>query len=158
MIRSVVTTGRKALLLVPFVSVAAEKVDSLHSLLAPARCQVRGFYSGGSELSAFASTDIAVCTFERANSLLNYCAESEPALCGAIGVIVCDEVHMISDPHRGARACLPEGCLLVLLMILLGSRAHCRACADQDEAPPALQLHPGPPLACLSIHELVVCR
>ena len=101
MIRRVVNTGQKALLLVPFVSMATEKVESLSALLAPIQCNVRGFHSGGADVGQFASTDIAVCTFERANSLLNFCVESEPALCAAIGIIVCDEVHMVSDAHRG---------------------------------------------------------
>ena len=62
--------------------------------------QVRGFHSGGCELSQFESTDIAVCTFERANSLINYCVETEPWLGAMIGILVCDEVRLsnCADP------------------------------------------------------------
>ena len=41
--------------------------------------------------------DLLVCTFERANAVLNRQLDSAEGL-GAIGALVIDEVHMLSDP------------------------------------------------------------
>lgn len=45
--------------------------------------------------------DVAVCTIEKANSIVNKLLEQKKIDC--IGCIVVDEVHQISDPSRGYR-------------------------------------------------------
>ena len=47
----------------------------------------------------FDSVDIAVCTIEKANGLVNRLMESGQL--PLVGVIVVDEIHLIGDPSRG---------------------------------------------------------
>ena len=47
----------------------------------------------------FDSVDIAVCTIEKANGLVNRLMESGQL--HLVGVIVVDEIHLIGDPSRG---------------------------------------------------------
>ena len=47
----------------------------------------------------FATTDIAICTIEKANSLVNRLMEEKKV--SSLGVVVVDEMHMIGDGHRG---------------------------------------------------------
>lgn len=47
----------------------------------------------------FASVDVAVCTIEKANSLLNRLMEDKKV--SSLGIVVVDEMHLIGDSHRG---------------------------------------------------------
>jgi DNA polymerase theta len=101
--------GQKAILVFPSVAIASEKLRRFTRLF-PAH-RVRPFYHGlGHELP---DGDIGVTTFERANILL--CAAAEGKYLADIGLIVIDEVHMLSDNSRG---CVVEA--LILKAILLG--------------------------------------
>lgn len=46
-----------------------------------------------------ARTDVAVCTIEKANSLVNRMLEE--GTLDALGCIVVDELHLLGDPSRG---------------------------------------------------------
>lgn len=113
----------KALLVLPYVALVQEKVRWLRNLVngisresitGPItetqrkfwrKCidedtvRVVGFFGGSKIKPTWADFDIAVCTMEKANALVN----------GAIGdgtiaklkVVVLDELHMIDDDHRG---------------------------------------------------------
>ena len=58
-----------------------------------------GFIGNYSPHGGFANIDIAVCTIEKANSLLN--RQIDEDLIFDLGVIVVDELHMVNDSSRG---------------------------------------------------------
>ncbi|XP_031490148.1 helicase and polymerase-containing protein TEBICHI isoform X2 [Nymphaea colorata] len=99
MLRQVLSTGKIALLVLPYVSICAEKAEHLESLLRPMNKHVRSFYGsqGGGTLPK--DTSIAVCTIEKANSLINKLLEESRL--SEVGIIVIDELHMVGDPSRG---------------------------------------------------------
>ena len=47
----------------------------------------------------FAGVDVAVCTIEKANSLVNRLMEEGKI--ATLGAVVVDELHLIGDPGRG---------------------------------------------------------
>lgn len=61
--------------------------------------RVEGFFGGYHPPGGFDSIDLAVCTIEKANSIVNKLLEQDKLQ--DIGMIVIDEVHLISDPQRG---------------------------------------------------------
>lgn len=54
---------------------------------------------GCSPAGGLASVRIAVCTIEKANNLVNRLIEEERL--SDLGIVVIDEMHLVSDPHRG---------------------------------------------------------
>ncbi|XP_052859844.1 DNA polymerase theta [Anopheles cruzii] len=99
--KTITERKRKALLIVPFVAVAREKTHYLQDLLGSGGgMRVDGFYGGCHPAGGFESVDLAVCTIEKANSIVNRLLE-QPAGLGTLGLVVVDEVHLISDPSRG---------------------------------------------------------
>ncbi|XVF48493.1 hypothetical protein PTKIN_Ptkin03bG0194900 [Pterospermum kingtungense] len=99
MLRRVILTGKVALLVLPYVSICAEKAEHLEVLLEPLGKQVRSYYGnqGGGTLPK--DTSVAVCTIEKANSLINRLLEE--GRLSEIGIIVIDELHMVGDQSRG---------------------------------------------------------
>ncbi|KAL2798213.1 hypothetical protein BJX66DRAFT_54208 [Aspergillus keveii] len=61
--------------------------------------RVSGFFGGSKTTASWADTDIAVCTIEKANSLINTAIEE--CTIGELGAVVLDELHMLDDEHRG---------------------------------------------------------
>ncbi|KAJ0770269.1 putative DNA-directed DNA polymerase [Helianthus annuus] len=99
MLRRVLSTRKVALLVLPYVSICAEKAEHLEALLEPLDKHVRSYYGsqGGGALPK--DTSVAVCTIEKANSLLNRLLEE--GRLSEVGIIVIDELHMVGDQHRG---------------------------------------------------------
>ncbi len=62
--------------------------------------RVEGYMGSHAPPGGFVSVDIAVCTIEKANSLLNRLLEENKAM-SSLGIVVVDEMHMIGDSHRG---------------------------------------------------------
>lgn len=96
MTKVVVERHKKALFILPFISLVREKMHYLKELLLPANLRVAGFYGGYSSQGSY---DIAVCTIEKANSIINRLLESNKL--DEIGTIVVDEIHLVSDDNRG---------------------------------------------------------
>ncbi|KAE8148023.1 hypothetical protein BDV25DRAFT_159149 [Aspergillus avenaceus] len=116
---------RKAILVLPYVALVQEKMKWLRRIVQNVEKQsddtddqgadprasyqrwkkqqksirVTGFFGGSKTTATWADTDIAVCTIEKANSLIN--AAIEECSIGDLGVVVLDELHMLDDEHRG---------------------------------------------------------
>ncbi|OHT02162.1 DEAD/DEAH box helicase family protein [Tritrichomonas foetus] len=87
----------RVLYCLPFVSLAAEKFsDFTHRF---SNYSVRPFYAniGTSE---FANGSIAICTFEKAHTLINAAIRNK--YIDKFQLVVIDEIHMLGDSHRGA--------------------------------------------------------
>ncbi|KAL2064983.1 hypothetical protein VTL71DRAFT_4123 [Oculimacula yallundae] len=113
---------KKALLVLPYVALVQEKlkwlrkvVEGLSKMMEEPEdnqrpnlfrtrgdenaVKVVGFFGGSKTKATWHDMDIAVCTIEKANSLVN--AALDEASVGKLGVVVMDELHMIDDEGRG---------------------------------------------------------
>jgi replicative superfamily II helicase len=99
MLRRVVTLKKPAIFVLPYVSIVSEKVRYIQDLVQRTRISVKGFY-GGSADGIRESFDIAVCTIEKANALVNRLIE-EGSMEDALGTLVVDELHLAGDGSRG---------------------------------------------------------
>ncbi|KAG9229284.1 P-loop containing nucleoside triphosphate hydrolase protein [Amylocarpus encephaloides] len=115
--------GKKALLVLPYVALVQEKLRWLRKVVSGITkkptdtpnndrqtsiwrkrgdedlIKVAGFFGGSKSNVSWADIDIAVCTIEKANSLVN--AAIEDCTIGKLGVVVMDELHMLDDESRG---------------------------------------------------------
>ncbi|CAG5132586.1 unnamed protein product [Candidula unifasciata] len=98
-LKRVLESRKKALFILPFVSVVREKVYSLQRLYQDAGVRVGGFMGSHSPPGGFSHIHIAVCTIEKGNSLINRLMEEGKL--GELGAVVIDELHMVGDSHRG---------------------------------------------------------
>ncbi|XP_038157565.1 DNA polymerase theta isoform X1 [Cyprinodon tularosa] len=98
-LKRVLETKRKALFILPFVSVAKEKMHYLQSVFEEAGIRVEGYMGSTSAAGGFSTLDVAVCTIEKANSLINRLIEEDSM--GLLGMVVVDELHMVGDSGRG---------------------------------------------------------
>ena len=98
-LKCILELRKKVLIILPFVSLAHEKAAYLQSVFEPQGVRVGGFMGNQSPAGGFSAVDIAICTIEKANSLLNHLLEERSV--HHLGVVVVDELHMIGDSHRG---------------------------------------------------------
>ncbi|XP_018429530.1 PREDICTED: DNA polymerase theta-like, partial [Nanorana parkeri] len=98
-LKRVLETRKKALFILPFVSVAKEKTYYLQSLFQEVGVRVEGYMGSSAPSCGFSSLDVAVCTIEKANGLVNRLIEEDKI--DLLGMMVVDELHMLGDSHRG---------------------------------------------------------
>nr|XP_056704350.1 DNA polymerase theta [Euleptes europaea] len=98
-LKRVLETRKKALFILPFISVAKEKKFYLQALFQEVGVQVEGYIGNVSPAVGFSALDVAICTIERANSLINRLIEEN--MMDLLGIVVVDELHMLGDSHRG---------------------------------------------------------
>ncbi|ETS87920.1 hypothetical protein PFICI_01748 [Pestalotiopsis fici W106-1] len=113
----------KALLILPYVALVQEKVRWLRKVVQNIHrkppgadketkepglwrrradedtVRIVGFFGGGKIRATWADFDIAVCTFEKANTLINTAIDD--CSISKLRAVVLDELHMVDDDHRG---------------------------------------------------------
>ncbi|GAB1609930.1 hypothetical protein Ahia01_001278900, partial [Argonauta hians] len=97
--KTVLETKKKAIMILPFVSVAHEKVQYFKFLCDEVGIRVGGFLGSQAPRGGFECVDIAVCTIEKGNSLVNRLLEARQL--HQLGILVVDELHMLGDSNRG---------------------------------------------------------
>lgn len=113
---------KKAILVLPYVALVQEKLKWLRMIVEgvkksvsfgtqtisqfpawrrPHNTSVRvvGFFGGSKAQASWSDVDVAICTIEKANALVNTAIEE--CTINDLGVVVLDELHMIDDDHRG---------------------------------------------------------
>uniref|UniRef100_A0A3B4C9X6 DNA polymerase theta n=1 Tax=Pygocentrus nattereri TaxID=42514 RepID=A0A3B4C9X6_PYGNA len=98
-LKRVLETRRKAIFILPFVSVAREKMFYLQNVFQEAGVKVEGYMGSTSAAGGFSALDVAVCTIEKANGLINRLIEEDRM--DLLGIVVVDELHMVGDSGRG---------------------------------------------------------
>ncbi|KAJ6101926.1 Helicase C-terminal [Penicillium sp. IBT 16267x] len=124
LLKRIIETERKAILVLPYVALVQEKLKWMRRIVQGVeknvpddededdssfprkrwkklqkQIRVTGFFGGSRTTNTWADTDIAICTIEKANSLINTAIEE--CSIGNLGVVVLDELHMLDDEHRG---------------------------------------------------------
>ncbi|XP_075722043.1 DNA polymerase theta-like [Rhipicephalus microplus] len=100
MLKRILETKTKAFLVLPFVSLAREKELVLAELFGGCGVRVGGFLGQRRPPGGLSGVDLAVCTIERANNLLNGMLPDQGTL-SELGILVVDELHLVGDAHRG---------------------------------------------------------
>ncbi|KAI5303095.1 hypothetical protein KEM56_000037 [Ascosphaera pollenicola] len=123
MLKRVLYSDKKAILVLPYVALVQEKMKWLRKVCEDLRklnfdaeeedpwvdhpktkvlnnkVRVSGFFGAAKSRASWADTDIAVCTIEKANSLINNAIEDHTI--DDLGIVVVDEMHMLDDEQRG---------------------------------------------------------
>ncbi|GFR12403.1 DNA polymerase theta [Trichonephila clavata] len=99
MLKKVTETGKKAIMILPFVSVVREKVHYFQEMFQNAGIIVDGYMGAHHPPGGFKAVDIAICTIEKANNLINRLMEEKRL--NELGILVVDELHMLGDHGRG---------------------------------------------------------
>lgn len=113
---------KKAILVLPYVALVQEKLKWLRKVVEGVEksvslgsqtssqlstwrrphnrsVRVAGFFGGSKARGSWSDVDVAVCTIEKANALVNTAIEE--CTINDLGIVVLDELHMINDNHRG---------------------------------------------------------
>ena len=99
LLKCILEKHKKVIMILPFVSIVHEKMNYLQDMFEPVGIKVGGFMGGQVPLGGLAAIDIAICTIEKANSLINRVLEEDSV--DQLGMVIVDELHMVGDHHRG---------------------------------------------------------
>ena len=123
MLRSILGFKKRALYILPFVSIVMEKEVYLTKILENVNVKILAMHSGNdinSQQRWTQNVDLAICTIEKANSLLNKLIEEKMFF--EIEFLIIDEFHLILDEGRGY---LLEGLISKLRAIEQIMKARC---------------------------------
>nr|CAI5843935.1 unnamed protein product [Callosobruchus analis] len=98
-IKTVLERKKKVIFILPFISIVQEKMYYFQDLLGSSGVRVEGFMGSYNPPGGFSSVQVAICTIEKANSLINRLLEEEKV--SDVGAVLVDEIHMLGDPSRG---------------------------------------------------------
>ena len=98
MLRAILGFKRRAIYVLPYVSIVSEKCQTLARLAENVNLKIIQLHAQ-SDQAWTPNVDLAICTIEKANSLLNKLIEEQ--LYFDVSFIVIDEFHLIQDEQRG---------------------------------------------------------
>lgn len=99
MVKNCLERNKKCIFILPFISIVREKMIGFQELFYSTGLRVDGFYGGYSPTGGITQIDVAIMTIEKANSIINRLLSNGEL--DTLGLIVIDEIHLISDPNRG---------------------------------------------------------
>ncbi|CAH0605555.1 unnamed protein product [Chrysodeixis includens] len=98
-IKTILERQKKVIIILPFVSIVREKMFYLQDILSSSGIRVEGFMGSQSPPGGLQAVHVAICTIEKANSLVNRLLDEGSI--SELGAIVVDELHLLGDPSRG---------------------------------------------------------
>ncbi|XP_059056715.1 DNA polymerase theta-like [Achroia grisella] len=98
-IKTVLERQKKVIIILPFVSIVREKMFYLQDILSSSGIRVEGFMGSQSPPGGLQAVHVAICTIEKANSIINKLLDDGNI--SELGAVVVDELHLLGDPHRG---------------------------------------------------------
>ena len=98
MLRAILGFRKRAIYVLPYVSIVSEKTQYLSSLTENLNFKIIGLHSQSEHVWS-SSVDLAICTIEKANGLLNKLIEEQ--LYFEVEFFIIDEFHLIQDQQRG---------------------------------------------------------
>lgn len=98
-IKTILERQKKVIIILPFVSIVREKMFYFQDILSSSGIRVEGFMGSQSPPGGLQAVHIAICTIEKANSLVNKLLDEGSI--AELGAIIVDELHLLGDPSRG---------------------------------------------------------
>ncbi|KAJ2951880.1 hypothetical protein O0L34_g4131 [Tuta absoluta] len=98
-IKTILERQKKVIIILPFVSIVREKMLYLQDILSSSGIRVEGFMGSQSPPGGLQAVHVAICTIEKANSLVNRLLDDGNI--ADLGAVIVDELHLLGDPHRG---------------------------------------------------------